>query len=126
MSPNRPPVMPKLIFLPSNTTVEYEADTLAYQNEGKAESILDIALNYGVDLRHSCEGICACITCHVIVKKDDDCLSPMEKDEEDRLYRTSNLSLHSRLACRAVVLSKAARSEITVEVPDSSTERNRA
>ncbi len=111
--------MPKIIFLPSNTTVEYEAGTLAYQNEGKAESILDIALNYGIDLRHSCGGICACITCHVIVKKGDDCLSPMEKDEEDRLYRTSNLSLHSRLACRAVV-----RGDVVVRIPASSDEQD--
>ncbi len=27
----------------------------------------------------------------------------MEKDEEDRLYRLPNYTLHSRLACRAVI-----------------------
>ena len=96
--------MPKITFLPANQTVEFEPGTLPYQGEGLRGSLLDVALHAGVDdLRHLCGGICACITCHVIIERGDENLSPMEKDEEDRLYRVPNLSVHSRLACRAVV-----------------------
>jgi 2Fe-2S ferredoxin len=96
--------MPKVTFLPSNQTIEFESGKLPYQGEGLRESLLDAALHGGVDeLRHLCGGICACITCHVIIEGGDENLSPMERDEEDRLYRVPNLSVHSRLACRAVV-----------------------
>lgn len=95
--------MPKVTFLPANQIVEYEAGRLPHQGEGRRESLLDVALNGGVDLRHLCGGICSCITCHVIVEQGGERLSPMEKDEQDRLYRLENLSVRSRLACRAVV-----------------------
>ena len=109
--------MPKITFLPSNYTIEYEPGSLPYQGEGFRESLLDVALNGGVDLRHLCGGICACITCHVIVERGDENLSPMERDEEDRLYRTPNLSIHSRLACRAVV-----RGDVVARVPSAGNE----
>ena len=90
--------------MPANQTIEFEPETLPYQGAGLRESLLDVALHAGVDnLRHLCGGICACITCHVLIERGDENLSPMEKDEEDRLYRVPNLSVHSRLACRAVV-----------------------
>ena len=96
--------MPTVTFLPANQTVEFEPGSLPYQGEGLRESLLDVALHAGVDdLRHLCGGICACITCHVLIERGDENLSAMEKDEEDRLYRVPNLSVHSRLACRAVV-----------------------
>ena len=76
--------------------------------------MLDVAVAFGIDLRHSCGGICACTTCHVIVKAGDEHLSPMERDEEDRLYRAPNYTLHSRLACRAVPCG-----DVVVLIPDS-------
>ena len=97
-------IMPKVTFLPADQSIAFETGELPYQGEGLRESLLDAALLAGVeDLRHLCGGICACITCHVIIESGDKNLSPMEKDEEDRLYRVPNLSVHSRLACRAVV-----------------------
>ena len=106
--------MPQVTFLPANQTVEYEPGSLPYEGEGLPESLLDMALHAGVDdLRHLCGGICACITCHVVIECGDENLSPMEKDEEDRLYRVPNLSVHSRLACRAVV-----RGDVVARVPE--------
>ena len=109
--------MPQVTFLPANQTIEYEPGSLPYQGEGRRESLLDAALNCDVDLRHLCGGICAGATCHVIVEEGDDNLSPMEKDEEDRLYRLPNLSVHSRLACRAVV-----RGDVVTRVPSAGNE----
>ena len=104
--------MPTVRFLPENQRAEFTSGQLRYYGEGLRESLLDVALNHNVDLMHLCGGICACITCHVIVEQGDENLSPMQKDEEDRLYRVPGYTLHSRLACRAVV-----RGDVTVRVP---------
>lgn len=109
--------MPKITFLPSDHTVEFTTGNLPYKGEGLRESLLDVALNHGVELRHACGGICACITCHVIVQEGDERLSPMEQDEEDRLYRALHYTLHSRLACRAVV-----HGDVVVRIPNAGNE----
>src|SRR5690348_9453751 len=72
----------KVIFIkPSGeaVTVDYEPDATPYQEHGLKGSLLDIALNYGIDLQHSCGGNCACTTCHVIVRQGEENLSDMEE-----------------------------------------------
>lgn len=105
--------MPKITFLPLNVTVEFESGRLPYEEHGRPESVLDVALNFGVPLEHACGGSCACTTCHVIVRQGDDNLSPMEECEEDRLDAAAGLTLHSRLGCQAVV-----QGDIVIEIPD--------
>src|SRR6266481_8703349 len=105
----------KVTFLRSNSeaeTVEYEPGVTPYHEHGKEGSMLDIALNFGVNLEHSCGGNCACTTCHVIVKQGEENLTEMDEDEEDRLYMADGLTLHSRLGCQCVVTG-----DITVEIP---------
>ena len=58
------------------------------------------------------------------MKQGAEYLSPMEPDEEDRIYRIPDYSLHSRLACRAVVretpggdAANNSSPEITVLIP---------
>jgi len=104
----------QLTFLPEGKTVEFERDKLPYKDHGKEQSILDVALNYGVRLDHACGGNCACTTCHVIVKQGDENLepNPADDDELDRLDQAPGLTLHSRLACQAVV-----KGDVTVEIP---------
>ena len=58
-------VVPKVTFLDIGRTVEFESGKLPYQEHGKPESILDVALNFGIQLEHACGGSCACTTCHV-------------------------------------------------------------
>jgi 2Fe-2S ferredoxin len=94
-------------------TVEYEPGVTPYHDHGKEGSILDISLNYGIDLEHACGGNCACTTCHVIVKAGEENMSDMDEDEEDRLYMADGLTLHSRLGCQSVV-----EGDVTVEIPD--------
>lgn len=93
----------KVVFLP----MEVEATA----QEG--ESILDAAENCGVDLPHNCGGVCACSTCHVIVKSGLEHLSPKSEEEEDRLDMAENLTLDSRLGCQAKIYG-----DITVELPE--------
>ena len=105
--------MVRLTFLPQDLTVEFDPARLPYARHGKPGSILDVALNFGVPLQHACGGNCACTTCHVIVKEGDANLSPMEDEEADRIGQAEGVTLHSRLACQAVVTG-----DVVVEIPD--------
>jgi 2Fe-2S ferredoxin len=104
--------VPKVTFLPLNVTAEFELQRLPYRGHGRPGSILDVALNLGVPLEHSCGGNCACTTCHVVVRQGERSLSPMDDFEADRLDLAEGLTLHSRLACQAVALG-----DVVVEIP---------
>ncbi len=104
----------RVTFLPENKTVEFEHGKLNYQEHGKRESILDVALNFGVNLDHACGGNCACTTCHVVVKKGKECLSELDDDEADRLDGAADLQLESRLGCQVQITKPG---EVVVEIP---------
>lgn len=104
----------RVTFLPDNKTVEFEHGKLLYLEHGKPESLLDVALNFGIHLDHACGGNCACTTCHVVVKKGKECLSEMEDDEADRLDMAADLQLDSRLGCQLVIEKPG---EVVVEIP---------
>ncbi len=81
--------------------------------EGRdGDSILDIALEHDIPLAHACGGVCACTTCHVIVKAGAENLDEMDEPEEERLDRATGVTLHSRLGCQA----KVVKGEVTVEI----------
>src|SRR5690349_198485 len=105
-------VVPKVTFLDIGRTVEFESGKLPYQEHGKPESILDVALNFGIPLEHACGGVCACTTCHVHVKAGEANLTPADDDELDRLDMAADLQLNSRLGCQAVV-----KGDVTVDMP---------
>jgi len=104
----------RVTFLPVNRTVEFDLDHLPYAEHGKEGSLLDVALNFGIDLDHACGGACACTTCHVVVKKGEELLSGMEDDEADKLDSAADLTLHSRLGCQTKIVRPG---EIVVEIP---------
>jgi ferredoxin, 2Fe-2S len=104
--------VPTVTFLPENRTVEFESGKLPYDDHGKPESLLDVAMHFGVHLEHACGGSCACTTCHVIVKDGEKNLSEAEDDELDRLEMAAGLTLRSRLGCQAVV-----KGNVVVEMP---------
>jgi ferredoxin, 2Fe-2S len=102
----------RLTFLPGGQSVEFEAGQLPYQDHGKQQSILDVAMNFGIHLEHACGGNCACTTCHVIVNSGMENLSEMDDDEADRLDMAAGLTLRSRLGCQCVV-----QGDVDVEIP---------
>jgi len=111
--------MVRVTFVPSGgrgepKTVEFEHGKLEYQDHGKPQSLLDIAMNFGIHLEHACGGNCACTTCHVVVKEGENLLSGMDDDEADRLDTAADLTLHSRLGCQACVDKPG---EVVVEIP---------
>ncbi len=104
----------RVIFLPGNQAVEFEHGSLPYQEHGKPQSLLDVALNFGIQLEHACGGNCACTTCHVVVRKGAELLSELEDDEADRLDMAADLQLNSRLGCQARIIKPG---EVVVEIP---------
>ena len=58
--------------------------------------------------------VCACSTCHVIVKEGFDSLSEASENEEDMLDNAPGVTLQSRLACQAVADGS---SDLVVEIP---------
>ena len=69
----------------------------------QGESVLDVALNNGIQLQHNCGGVCGCSTCHVYVVKGGDYLPEISDKEEDFIDRAVNPRINSRLACQCVV-----------------------
>jgi 2Fe-2S ferredoxin len=104
----------RVTFLPENKTVEFEHGKLPYQDHGKPESILDVALANGIFLDHACGGNCACTTCHVHVIEGANLLSELEDDEADKLDTAADLQLNSRLGCQAVIEKPGA---VVVKIP---------
>ena len=101
-----------MTFTNLGKTVEFESGKLPYAEHGKPESILDVALNFGIQLEHACGGSCACTTCHVVVKKGKQNLSEEEDDEVDRVEMAADFQLGSRLGCQAIV-----KGDVSVEIP---------
>ena len=89
--------MPKVTFQSDNPNNNITLEAKA------GETLLDIALDHGIDIDHNCGGSCACTTCHVIIREGMANLSEMEEDEEDRLDTAEGLTLNSRLACQAKI-----------------------
>ena len=104
----------KVTFQPEGKTIEVDLDQMPYKEHGEPGSFLDIALNHGFHLEHSCGGSCACTTCHIVVKKGEELLSEPEDKELDKLDTAADLQLNSRLGCQAVI-EKAG--EVVVEIP---------
>ena len=91
--------MPQVIFLPhekfcpEGMVVEAEPGT----------SILELAHEHHIEMESACGGVCACTTCHVIVREGGRSLSAMEEDEEDMLDLAFGLTKTSRLGCQIIM-----------------------
>ncbi len=96
--------MPKVTFLPAGVTVEFDPATMPYGDHGRPGSLLDFAMNGGVDIQHDCGGFASCTTCHVHVSPGfEKSLSPMEDDEYNALDIARYANERSRLCCQALV-----------------------
>ncbi len=106
----------RLTFLPSGKVFEVDPtkEKVRYGDHGQAFSILDIAEAAGVPLDHACGGVCACSTCHVIVRQGlDSCNEPTD-DELDQLEEARGLTMESRLGCQCVPDGSR---DVVVEIP---------
>ena len=83
-------------------TIEVDPEKIPYGDVGQPGSILSIALEHGIEIEHSCGGVCACSTCHVIVKGGLDSCNEATDDELDQLEEARGLTMQSRLSCQTV------------------------
>jgi ferredoxin, 2Fe-2S len=104
--------VPKVTFVNDGKTVEFESGKLPYSEHGKPESLLDVAIHFGVHIEHACGGNCACTTCHVWVNQGFENMSEADEDELDRLDQAADLKTKSRLACQCIV-----QGDVVVEIP---------
>lgn len=96
------------------TKVAVDPTKIPYGPTGLPGSILDVAMANGVDLEHVCGGVCACSTCHVIVKQGLESCSEGTDDEFDQLDEAPITTLQSRLGCQCVPNGTM---DIVVEIP---------
>ncbi len=101
--------MTQIIVLPH---VELCPDGAVIQAE-HGVSICDALLNNDIDIDHACDKVCACTTCHVIVREGYKSLNPAEDNEEDLLDKAWGLEPLSRLSCQAIV----GEIDLVVEIP---------
>lgn len=104
----------RVTFQPEGRTVEFEFGTMPYEHHGKPMSFLDVAENNDIFLDHACGGVCACSTCHVLIKAGESGLSEADDDELDRLDMAADQQLNSRLGCQAVITRPG---DYVVEIP---------
>jgi 2Fe-2S ferredoxin len=105
----------RITFLPSGKVFEVDPERVPYGRTGEPGSILDLAFAAGVDLDHACGGVCACSTCHVIVKQGLETCNEPTDDELDMLEEARGVTLESRLGCQCVPNGTC---DVVVEIPE--------
>ena len=63
---------------------------------------------------YACGGVCACSTCHVVVKQGLESIPEATDDENDQLDNAPGLTPQSRLACQSV---PDGTQDLVVEIP---------
>ncbi|WP_448245827.1 ISC system 2Fe-2S type ferredoxin [Thalassotalea agariperforans] len=101
--------MPKIIVLPHE---ELCPDGAVLDGE-KGETVLNTILQNDIGLEHACEKVCACTTCHVIIREGFDSLAESDELEDDLLDKAWGLEPDSRLSCQAIIADE----DLVVEIP---------
>ena len=82
--------MPKIIVLPHDELCPEGA----VLDAEKGESVLDVALKNDIGIEHACEKVCACTTCHVIIREGFDSLE--ESDEIPLISKLHHSEIFNR------------------------------
>lgn len=101
--PHGPDVVPVTFILEDPQAVA-GTDQKEHQMMGAVgESLLELAMEHGINIEHACGGVCACSTCHVYIEKGNENLSEAVEAEEDRVEEAPGLQRNSRLSCQCVI-----------------------
>ena len=79
------------------------------------QSLLDVALEAGINIEHACGGVCACSTCHVYVEQGMQYFAEATEAEEDRVEEAPGLQRNSRLSCQCEL--RKGSGPIVVRIP---------
>ena len=96
-------ILPHEEYCPQGATIEAPAGT----------TICQALLDNHIEIEHACDMVCACTTCHVIVREGGESLNDIEEGEDDMLDRAWGLNAQSRLSCQAMIGQK----DLVVEIP---------
>ena len=98
-----------------------DTDQAAWEVTGsEGESILELALEAGINIEHACGGVCACSTCHVFLESGKNEVTEADEDEDDRVEEAPGLQANSRLACQCILEAQpegAPLTHIQIRVP---------
>jgi len=98
-----PEIVPVKFVLEDPEALTGKQDSEVELKAAIGESILELALDHGINIEHACGGVCACSTCHVYIEKGEECFDEPSDEELDRVDEAPGVALNSRLACQAVV-----------------------
>ena len=96
-------ILPHEEYCPQGAAIEAPAGT----------TICQALLDNHIEIEHACDMVCACTTCHVIVREGGESLNAIEDGEDDMLDRAWGLTAQSRLSCQAMIGQK----DLVVEIP---------
>jgi 2Fe-2S ferredoxin len=101
--------VPQIVFLPHP---KFCPDG-AVVDAPTGKSVCDIMLENDIEIEHACDRVCACTTCHVLVREGFNSLNEPEEQEEDMLDKAWGLEPVSRLSCQSIVGTE----DLVVEIP---------
>ena len=87
---------------------------IPYERSGLPGSILDICEGHDIPLEHTCGGVLACSTCHVIVREGLDTCNEASDEELDELEEARGATIKSRLGCHCV---PNGTKSVVIEIP---------
>lgn len=109
-----PPVVPVTFHLEDPEGLTGNSQKELSIMGGTGESLLELAMEHGINIEHACGGVCACSTCHVYIEQGSTSLSESTEAEEDRVEEAPGLQRNSRLSCQCIIEGKG---PISVRVP---------
>ena len=96
-------ILPHAEYCPQGASVSAPSGT----------SICEALLENGIKIEHACDMVCACTTCHVIMRQGGASLNELDENEEDMLDRAWGLEPDSRLSCQAILSGQ----DLVIEIP---------
>ena len=96
------------------TDVAIDPAKFPFGQIGLDGSLLDIATEAGVQINHTCGGVCACSTCHVYIEEGMELLTEPTEAEDDRVEEAPDVRRNSRLSCQCEILRPG---KVVVRIP---------
>lgn len=111
-----PEVVPVKFILEDPEPLTGKTDKEVELKASVGESILEVALDHGINIEHACGGVVACSTCHIYLEQGEDNINEAEDEELDRVDEAPGVQLNSRLSCQCRVQREDGE-PIVVKVP---------
>ncbi len=106
-TPHGPDVVPVKFILDDPLPLTGNADMKEVELKAAVgETLLEVAMDHGINIEHACGGVCACSTCHVYIEKGMENLSEATEEEEDRVEEAPGLQRNSRLSCQCEIMKE--------------------